>query len=146
MVYIKRIKNWLIRFKNQLSIGNHPETGAFPGGPKGIHLYTLLFNSFIGGKPDTFLLLKLVDDKWITKETSKEEEREKQNKTKQSNPDSLITWAQIYNSCLNMMSCKARNLPRETRVLAGIRKVVVDNEPNMRSHYRSIAERKSLDV
>lgn len=61
--------------------------------------------------------------------------------TQQSNSDSLITWAQIYNSYLNMMSCKARNLPREARVLAGIRKVMLGNEPNMSSHYRSIAKR-----
>lgn len=52
-------------------------------GPKGIHLYTQLFHSFTEGKPDTFLLIKLVDDKWITKEARKEEERvEQQNKIK----------------------------------------------------------------
>lgn len=118
-------------------IGNNPETGALPVGLKAIHLYTLLFNSFTGVKSDIFLLLKLVDDKWITKEARG---RGKKTNPKQSNPDSLTTWAQIYNY-LNMMSCKARNLPREARVLAGIRKVMIDNEPNMSSHYRSIAER-----
>lgn len=40
-----------------------------------------------------------------------------------------------------MMSCKARNLPREARVLAGIRQVMIDNELNMSSHYRCVAER-----
>lgn len=40
-----------------------------------------------------------------------------------------------------MMSYKAGNLPRQARVLAGIRKVMIDNELNMSSHYRSVAER-----
>lgn len=40
-----------------------------------------------------------------------------------------------------MMSRKERNLAMEARVPTGIRKVVVDNEPNMSSQYRSIAER-----
>lgn len=52
-------------------------------GPKAIHLYTQLFHYFTGGKPDTFLLIKLADDKWITKQAGKEEERvKKQNKIK----------------------------------------------------------------
>lgn len=66
-------------------IGNHLETGVLPVGPKGIPLYTLLFNSFTGGKPDMFLLLKLIDDKWISKEASKGEERGKRTQTKEPN-------------------------------------------------------------
>lgn len=49
-------------------------------------------------------------------------------------------WAETYNSCLNMMSCKARNL-QEARVLSGIRKVMVDNKTNRSSYYISIAKR-----
>lgn len=45
-----------------------------------------------------------------------------------------------------MVSHKARNLSREARVLPGIRKVMVDNEPNMSSHYISIAERSKENL
>lgn len=45
-----------------------------------------------------------------------------------------------------MMNCKIRDLSREARVLSGIRKVVVDNKPNMSSHYRSVAERSKENL
>lgn len=50
-------------------------------------------------------------------------------------------WAETYNSFLNIMSCKVRNLPQEARVLAGIRKVMIDNKTNMSSYYISVAKR-----